>query len=567
MMSNLSISNKLWVAFGAIIAVTAIAATVIFFETSGVISSIEDASDRSEELEQIQDWRITVDKSHNVLQSFINSGDYALAEAVDKAFQQSASVYETMMAEIADRPALVAQVEAIASLVAQWRNDVATPQLTELTDPLTYDMARLREMSPENIAMWREIGERFQSMVTETQGALAVSRETQLRDLLALEIVSLGSSVLVLAMSIGMAIMMRNSISVPVRRLAETTGRLKDHDWSVEIVGAERGDEIGEMARALKVFRDDGEQKEKVDAERVREAEEKARRAEEVAEAITGFRGRSASLLAQLSQAGSQLDGAATSLDEVAGASYTYTQTVNDSASATGHSVRSVAAAVEEMTASIQDISSQLHNVSQLTQTTTDATDSASSKVAGLKSRSDEIHEVVDLINGIAGQINLLALNATIEAARAGDAGKGFAVVAHEVKQLATETAKATEDIARVIGQVSSDVDEVVGAISVISGSIADVNANAAAVSAAVEEQSAALGEISRNVNEVSEQTNGVATNVKGVETKVGETREVAANVNELSRALQASSRDLRGSIDAFIGAVANDDSGTRSAV
>ncbi len=379
--------------------------------------------------------------------------------------------------------------------------------------------------------------------------------------------VSLGSAITIFIVSVVMALVMRHSVALPVRRLAATTARLKDRDWTVSIEGTSRGDEIGEMARALEIFRDQGEENEKIEAQRVRDAEDKARRAEEITEAVRGFRGHSSQLLAQLSDAGIKLDGAATSLDDVVGASYTYTRTVNDAAMATGLSVKGVAAAVEEMTASIQDISGQLQNVSSLTQTTTEATETATGKVAGLKARSDEIHQVVDLINGIAGQINLLALNATIEAARAGDAGKGFAVVAHEVKQLADQTAKATEDIGRVIGQVSAEVDEVVEAIGVISGSIAEVNANSSAVSTAVEEQSAALSEISRNVNEVSAQTTGVADNVQGVENKVGETREVATSVNQLSKALRDSSADLSGSIDTFIGTVANDDMGRRSAM
>ena len=402
-------------------------------------------------------------------------------------------------------------------------------------------------------------------MTVETRHELEALRDQQLTELSFLTGISLGSAILILVVSVVMALVMRNGVALPVRSLAQTTARLKDRDWSVAINGTDRGDEIGEMARALQVFRDQGEFNERAEAERVRDAEEKARRAEAITEAVRNFRGHSSSLLAQLTDAGVKLDGAAVSLDSVVGASYNYTRTVNDAASATGLSVKSVAAAVEEMTASIRDISAQLQNVSRLTQTTTDATQTATAKVAGLKARSDEIYQVVDLINGIAGQINLLALNATIEAARAGDAGKGFAVVAHEVKQLADQTAKATEDIGRVIGQVSADVDEVVSSISVISGSISEVNANSAAVSTAVEEQSAALGEISRNVNEVSTQTSGVANNVQGVEKKVGETREVAANVNQLSKALQASSTDLSGSIEAFIGAVANDDRDTRS--
>ncbi|UOM36311.1 methyl-accepting chemotaxis protein [Acuticoccus sp. I52.16.1] len=567
MMANLSISKKLWVAFAGIIAVTMLSAGFILYESLKVVNGLEESGRRSEQLELVDAWHRAASDTHAALLAYINSGDVTNAERVEGGFARSDAAQRDLSRVVDPGADLSGDVSTLARLLEQWRSEVAETQLDEMTDPLTFDMARLRELSVLNQRLWSDIDRGFAKISSESGRALTMQREYQLRDLKFLMYGSLGSAVVILVVSMVMAIVMRLGVALPVKRLAETTGRLKDHDWSVEIEGTTRGDEIGEMARALEVFREQGEHNEEVEAEHKREAEEKARRAEEITEAVRGFRGQSSQLLAQLSEAGIKLDGAATSLDDVVGASYSYTRTVNDAAMATGLSVKGVAAAVEEMTASIHDISGQLQNVSNLTQTTTDATETATAKVNGLKERSDEIHQVVDLINGIAGQINLLALNATIEAARAGDAGKGFAVVAHEVKQLADQTAKATEDIGRVIGHVSSEVDEVVQAIGLISSSIAEVNGNSAAVAAAVEEQSAALGEISRNVNEVSAQTTGVADNVQGVENKVGETRQVATSVNQLSKALQASSNDLSGSIDAFIGTVANDDVSARSAV
>ncbi|RAI03603.1 hypothetical protein DLJ53_03700 [Acuticoccus sediminis] len=567
MMANLSISKKLWVAFAAVIGVTLLSAGFTLLQSRDVVRGLEESGRRAAGLATVETWRTTVAETHEAMLSYINSGEVAFADEVLAGFRRMEATEQSARTVATPGTALAGNLAGVAGLVAEWRRDIAEAQLREMTDPLTYDLARLREMSMQSNRLWRAIGSGFADISAKTRAAIAEQRSHQLRELNFQMYVSLGSAVTILLVSVGMAVAMRHGVALPVRRLAATTSRLKDSDWTVTIEGTGRGDEIGDMAKALQVFRDQGERNEVIEAERVRDAEAKARRAEEITNAVRGFRGQSSALLAQLSEAGIKLDGAATSLDSVVGASFSYTRTVNDAAMATGLSVKSVAAAVEEMTASIQDISSQLQNVSHLTRTTTEATDTATGKVDGLKARSDEIHQVVDLINGIAGQINLLALNATIEAARAGDAGKGFAVVAHEVKQLADQTAKATEDIGRVIGQVSDEVDEVVGAINLISRSIAQVNANAAAVASAVEEQSAALGEISRNVNEVSEQTTGVADNVQGVENKVGETRDVATNVNQLSKALQASSKDLSGSIDEFIGAVANDDHGTRTAI
>ena len=558
MIANLSIAKKVWYAFGAILAVTILNAGLIFIDTVHLKASIDRSSRGSMAAKALEDYRNTVERAHLHMLEIVQRGDYRFEDNFNTAIKGAEVTYAAAREAFADTP-IASDIDAIHARFLEWYDNVAIRQLEDVRDPYKVDTARVREFSVRNGSIWADINGRFEAAVNWERGAVRDRISAQETSLFALQITSVAATCLLLVMCISMALVMRRGVAVPLKTLAAATGRLKDRDWTVTIEGTGRGDEIGSMASALEVFRDQGVRNEAIEAEQQRESEEKIRQADRLQDAVRGFRDTTTGLLKQLSGAGVSLGEAATSLDQVVGASFDYTQSVSSAATATGTSVQSVAAAIEEMTMSIRDVSAQLQNVSRLTQTTKEATEAAGGKVAGLQTRSEKIHDVIDLINGIAGQINLLALNATIEAARAGDAGKGFAVVAHEVKQLADQTAKATDDIGQVISHIAVDVGEVVAAIQTISTSIAEVNGNTAAVAVAVEQQSNALDEISRNVNNVSNQTSGVAGNVKGVESKVGETKEVATDVNRLSQSLKESSAQLSGTIEAFIGAVAND--------
>ncbi|MCF3935869.1 methyl-accepting chemotaxis protein [Acuticoccus sp. M5D2P5] len=554
----MSITRKVTIAFGVILFVTIVTSSFIVYQTMQLEQNVRNNERTGSLLHHLLTYQDAVGAGHNEVLRLINSSDIQYLPNIEQAIGQAAALEPKLLADFADDPALSRQVEEIVALAKTWRGDIMRAQLIDMRDPYTVDLARLRETSIENFQLWESVNELFASVADAVRARQMEGRDMQNAELGLLRNASIGASVILFGICVMMAFMTRGTVVMPLRRLAEVTAKLRDKDWGIVVTGTDRGDEIGDMSRALEVFRETGLHNEEVEREQKRTAEAEARKAEAVREAVDRFRDNSSTLLSQLSAAGISLGGAANSLERVAGDSYDFTQSCTTAAEATEASVQNVAAAIEEMSMSIRDISGQLQNVTQLTERTSQASTQAGHKVTGLKARSDKIHEVVDLITDIAGQINLLALNATIESARAGEAGKGFAVVAQQVKQLADQTAKATDDISRVIGQVSGEVNEVVQAIQVIEGSIAEVNTNTAGVAAAVEEQSAALDEISRNVTVVTTQTGNVANNVKGVESKVGETRNVAGEVSELSTSLKESSTRLGGTIEGFIGAVAS---------
>ena len=216
--------------------------------------------------------------------------------------------------------------------------------------------------------------------------------------------------------------------------------------------------------------------------------------------------------------------------------------------------VQTVASAAEELSGSISEISRQVSESTKISQEAVDETNRTNDTVQGLAEAAQKIGDVVKLISDIAGQTNLLALNATIEAARAGEAGKGFAVVASEVKSLANQTAKATEDIAAQVSAIQTETSAAVGAIKGIGETINKVNEIAVAISSAVEEQGAATSEISRNVQEASNGAKEVTQNIGGVSSAAGEAGQAAGQVLEAANGLSENAEDMRKKIQDFLG-------------
>ena len=566
MLADLPITKKLTIAFGAIMTVTVMSAGFMLYQTEELASGLDATKTKSEILSSIEDYRIEIEGTHKAVLLLINSSNIDYLTTIEKRLEETDRARARLLAQTGAAPdaSLGAAARAIDESVTQWRNNVVAEQLGDMRNPYTVDLARVREVSEENALLWEDIEHRFstvmQSLINEETAALEHERVLLGR----MRSVSIGGTVLLLVICMAMGFLMRNTVAAPLRSLAVVTGRLKDREWDVTVPCTARGDEVGALAKVLETFREEGREHEAAELAQ-READAQAlRKAEAVQRSVANFRHHAAELLNQLHGAADTLGSESDRLEHVAGATYDFTESVSGNAKAVGASVQNVAAAIEEMTMSIRDISGQLQNVSNLTERTRQASAAAGRQVAGLQARSEEIHSVVDLINGIAGQINLLALNATIESARAGEAGRGFAVVAHQVKQLADQTAKATEDIGRVISLVTNEVSEIVGAIGTIDTSIAEVNTNTGSVAAAVEEQSSAIDEISRNVATVSQETASVADSVHGAESKVGETRDVARSVSALSSNLDTTKNRLGSTIDAFIASVS--DSGPRDA-
>ncbi|WP_291295092.1 methyl-accepting chemotaxis protein [Elioraea sp.] len=338
-------------------------------------------------------------------------------------------------------------------------------------------------------------------------------------------------------------------IAVSVARL----NALAEGDTEAPIIGADRRDEVGDIARTMAVFRDNLVRARQLQAAQLAEAEAKAARAQKVEQITRVFEDEAGIIVRTVATAATEMEATATSM--AAGAEETSRQATAVAAGAEQASanVNTVAAAAEELAASVTEISRQVAESTRIAGEAESEAGRTSTTVQALSDNAQRISDVVRLISEIAGQTNLLALNATIEAARAGEAGKGFAVVASEVKNLAAQTGRATEEIAGQVNAVQSETARVVEAITRMGEVIRRLSEIATSIAAAVEEQGAATSEIARNVQEASAGTAAVTNNISSVSEAASGSGAAASQVQAAARELSTGAETLRAQVDRFI--------------
>lgn len=351
----------------------------------------------------------------------------------------------------------------------------------------------------------------------------------------------------------GLSYILSRAIVNAISGLTNKMTRLAENDFDVDINEVKRADEIGTMGRAVLVFRENGIERVKLEAAQKAEDEKRRKRMDTQEQYIQEFDKAVVAVMANVGAAVSQLHQVSNVLRRSADTAADQSMAVSSGAEEASSNVQLVATAATELSASINEISGQVSETSSMAQSATERARSTNDNIQGLNDSAIKIGEVIGLISDIAGQTNLLALNATIEAARAGDAGKGFAVVASEVKNLANQTAKATEDITTQINDIQQATGLAVSAIDEIVRMISDISERAAAVAAAVEQQTVATSEISQNVEQAAAGTEEISSAMQGVSAAVSETNTAANDVNASADNLGHQSDDLRAQIDGFL--------------
>ena len=357
----------------------------------------------------------------------------------------------------------------------------------------------------------------------------------------------------VVAVSAGLIVVVRRRILNPIAALTGRMSRLAAGDVAEAIPGAARNDEIGAMAAAVQVFKDNRIEADRLASEKEAENDVKMRRARVLDDLTRAFEAKVTELVGGLSAASSVMEDTAQSMSATAAATNRQAAVVAAASDQTSTNVQTVASATEELTSSISEIARQVATSTEIAARAVDHARRTGDTARSLAEGAQKIGDVVTLIQSIAAQTNLLALNATIEAARAGEAGRGFAVVASEVKSLAGQTAKATTEISEQITAIQTASDDTVTAIRSVVDVITEIDQIGTAIAAAIEEQGSATKEISRSVQEAARGTQEVNSNISGVQRAADDTGAAATQVLGAAEQLSTQSKDLAGQVNRFL--------------
>lgn len=349
-------------------------------------------------------------------------------------------------------------------------------------------------------------------------------------------------------------IFLSRAVTNAITTLTSAMRKLADGDTTADVPGSESRDELGEMARAVQVFKDNALETERLRAAQTEQEElaQQKRKAEMLALA-DGFDASVKSVVTLVSEASGNVRQSAESMTVATNQANDRSSAVAGAAEVASNNVNTMAAAADELSSSIGEIGRQIGEAKTISEKANETAETTNVTVRSLAESAQKIGDVVKLISDIAEQTNLLALNATIEAARAGEAGKGFAVVANEVKSLANQTAKATEEIGSQIGTMQTVTDDTVTAIESIRAVIGQIGETTISVASAVEEQSAATQEIARNAQEAASGTQEVSSNITDVQSVVSETGQTASQVLQASEDLSEGSKRLTSEVEEFL--------------
>ena len=474
--------------------------------------------------------------------------DTASLQAADKAFADLKSVMDElgMLAKAGDTDKLFGEVKI---LVRSYQDGYEkASRLTHDIDLLVNgEMKSLAEVIAANAQAVKQAGIADEQQIErDTEVQIGSTRQLVL-------ILAVGGLVLGTALSW----LVGRGISLPVRKIGEVLLELANGNKNIDVPYADRGDEVGDNARAAKTFKENLLRIEMIEAQQKdTERQTAIQRKQDMRNLADEFERAVGNIVNTVSSASTQLEASASILTRTAEKTQEITSTVAAASEEASTNVQSVASATEELTSSVNEISRQVQDSARIANEAVGQAQNTNDRIGQLAVAANRIGDVVELINTIAGQTNLLALNATIEAARAGEAGRGFAVVASEVKALAEQTAKATGEISQQINGMQAATGELVAAIKEIATTIAHMSEISSTIAAAVEEQGAATQEIARNVQQAAQGTTQVSSNIVDVQRGASETGSASAQVLSAAQSLSSEANQLKVEVSKFLDTV-----------
>ena len=554
MLSNMSIAYKLLAALAAMILIS-VALNVFIFTNKQALEQADGWTDHTYKvLQQADAMQAAMVDQETGFRGFLITGKDDNLAPYKFGYANFQAAFEHLRTLTADNPAQQSRLDKIAAAADAWRSDVAEKGIVLMGPEATREAARdLERDGAGKTAM-----DGIRAIVKELKGAEEglLDDRASARDNAFTSITwSIVAGGVLMATFAGLGILVLNgTISTPIRTITASMRAIAGGQLATEVPYLRRKDEVGMIADALSSFRDSLAETERLRQQAIdseaqnRNAMNRARR--DIADA---FESRMGALAEAFAKSSAEVADAARNLSATAEETARQAQAVAGAAEEAAGNVQTVASGTEELSTSIQEISKQVSQSSSIARDAAAEAETSAQNVQTLSQAAQQIGEVVTLISNIAAQTNLLALNATIEAARAGEAGKGFAVVASEVKQLADQTAKATDQIGRKITEIQSATGGTVEAISRIVRTVSNIQDSSAAIASAVEEQGAASSEIARNTQRAATGTTDVTANISGVSTAAEMTGAASTQLMTLSDRLNEQSASLQKEVGDFV--------------